>query len=551
MRFKCPLLITQALGSIEDDVDDGYREFMLSNLAKTSGDAVYDSLSPDHPPASPFRSQYLLHNKADTGSLAPEPQGETRSVDGLPTSPSYDNSWLQDGLAQGDQDDKPEKPLFFRRFTSRVGNCKPIPSSLFKKSEIIDVLPSKGAKWSTVLERMKQLWNGNVLSKARIVEIPEASGGAGRDGPVKLLASGMFGSVWLVGGKVQKFKTNCLAVVLNRDCPEPCTTIANEETLLTEFLVSDIVCRHEPEICPVVSSISGTAEVDKDVFTGLELTMEKEVSDYCIRGKSTYRRIEEQVVGPGVATIFNGVSSPVERAILAVQVLIKTIDLLQKLHARGFIHGDIHFQNIALKDPQGQVVSGKVPALTLIDFEMAKFYPIEEGTDECAGQDEYAGLSWTVLSKFQIEGYRTSRRDDVYRAFEVFLYLITDGEYWDLMGLEGMYAEDVKVNFAVDIFEPSEDYWSNWTPKLLPRILYKGMKPLKGDLSANVYFEVVDRWRFIHRYVAKGIKIDEEPNYALIMFTMSTSLEILDEHRKSDSPSVGGAGRRLAASMSA
>ena len=478
---------------------------------------------------------------------------------------SSGNSWFLEMLAQIEADKdrgtgrsaaalELEKPLFFRRSTSRVGHCKPTtsspPSSLFKKSEIIDLLPSKSAKWSTVLERMKQLWNDNVLSNADVVKIPKASGGEATDGRVERLASGMSGSVWSVDGKIQKFKTNCLAVVLNRDCPEPCTTIANEETLLTEFLVSDIVCRHEPEICPVVSSISGTAEVNKDVFTGLELTMDKEVSDYCI-GKSTYRRIEEQVVGPGVATIFKGVSSPVERAILAVQVLIKTIELLQKLHARGFIHGDIHFQNIALRDPQGQVVSGKVPALTLIDFEMAKFYPIEEGTDECAGQDEYAGLSWTVLSKFQIEGYRTSRRDDVYRAFEVFLYLITDGEYWDLLGLEGMYADKVKVNSAVDIFKPAEDALFKLKFALSEPIVYRAVEPLKGFLSPDVYFEVVGLWKLIHRYVANGIKIDEEPNYDLIMFTMFTSLEILDKHSESASPSVRGAGKENDASMSA
>ncbi len=170
------------------------------------------------------------------------------------------------------------------------------------------------------------------------------------------LASNLASSVWKEGDRVVKFEINCGAVKRNNDPRRSRTALANEQTLLMEYIVSELVCKIVSGVCPEIFSISGAAEVGAEVFTSLELTTGRKDRDYCI-GKSMYRQIEEEFVGPSVSELFKHVS-PIERAKLAGQVLIKTIDLLEKLHEHGFIHGDIHKDNIALRDPRGGVRKG-------------------------------------------------------------------------------------------------------------------------------------------------------------------------------------------------
>jgi hypothetical protein len=422
---------------------------------------------------------------------------------------------------------------------------KSLPSPLFRKSEQVTQLPPITPDWQALLKRMQSIWNTNVDLFVATIEIPEED----EKGTIEKLGAGYSASVWsLPGGTegniVQKIETNCLAILHNTKCPHGCSVFSNEQPLLTEYIVSELVCKQDTSVCPVIFSISPQAPISRDVFSKLGIRMDARHKSDCIKkvnGQNPspgIRKIEEEFVGPSVTILFGKALSPVTRAILASEILIKSIDLLEKLHARGFIHGDIHTGNIALRKPNEDSDDLVVPELTLIDFGQAKFYPLEIGTPECVGEDAYASMAQHLLSKFQLELFRTSRRDDLYRAFEVFMNLITEDGYLHLMGRFGMYAQLVKSNFdAINPFKHSNDALGDFKLEGSPPMVYNGIESLRPALSLNDFDEVSRLWNFVYRYVASEIEIDQTPNYALIRDTMFLTLDILKKY--STRPAVG------------
>jgi hypothetical protein len=51
----------------------------------------------------------------------------------------------------------------------------------------------------------------------------------------------------------------------------------------------------------------------------------------------------------------------------------------------------------------------------LIDFGVGKFFPVEKATEEQINPRVYHGLYPALLSRYQLEDFRATRRDDVYR----------------------------------------------------------------------------------------------------------------------------------------
>jgi predicted unusual protein kinase regulating ubiquinone biosynthesis (AarF/ABC1/UbiB family) len=66
----------------------------------------------------------------------------------------------------------------------------------------------------------------------------------------------------------------------------------------------------------------------------------------CSRIGSTVRFFQEELVGKSVDTLCNSKMDSINRGILAGKIFIKIIDLLEKIHDNGFVHGDIHVGNI-------------------------------------------------------------------------------------------------------------------------------------------------------------------------------------------------------------
>jgi hypothetical protein len=137
----------------------------------------------------------------------------------------------------------------------------------------------------------------------------------------------------------------------------------------------------------------------------------------CVPLKASVRGIVEDKVGDSFSTYYsNEVRRQTGRLSLLksiLQVGISTIRLLEKLHRRGFIHGDMHAGNVAVRT----VGSSDVSDMILIDFGYSVFYPSEIGSSEKA--EMRRSLNRGLLSPWHLANYRIGRRDDVYRALEM------------------------------------------------------------------------------------------------------------------------------------
>jgi len=153
------------------------------------------------------------------------------------------------------------------------------------------------------------------------------------------------------------------------------------------------------------------------------------------RGSSA-RFIVEKRVGLSlfqlIPLIFANSSSEfdyVDKTILAAKIFVKGILLLQKIHAIGIVHGDIHPGNIALADYKTDAVKkmGIVLAkdnikssFVLIDFGKARFVPEIDPSIE----EDIAGMTLQALSPWRLQRKPPSFRDDVFRMYEVLLNLL-------------------------------------------------------------------------------------------------------------------------------
>ena len=312
--------------------------------------------------------------------------------------------------------------------------------------------------------------------------------------------------------RVFKFETNCPAIRNNMDCVG-CNTIANEEPLLMEFIISEIACG---EICPKIFAVSSPEIISENTDPRLQFGVLKPQLNVplCSRIGSTVRFVEEELVGKSVDTLFNSKMDSINRAILAGKIFIKTIDLLEQLHDNGFVHGDIHVGNIVKRS----IESTSDIDLVLIDFGLGKFFPVEIGTEEKLGPHVHYGLSPALLSRYQLEDCRATRRDDVYRSFEVFLTLVTDMEYGKIFGSHGQFAISIKTN--PDHFDVVNGFDN-----------YTGIRPVKDALArAGGNTTVLDLWGRIHSYIATQISIDERPTYEWLRETMTITLNELESH---------------------
>ena len=119
---------------------------------------------------------------------------------------------------------------------------------------------------------------------------------------------------------------------------------------------------------------------------------------------------------------YNGPNADVALVRAAIAMGEKTLNLLERLHQHGIIHGDIHGGNIALKDPHFRLsmknnVDFSKLDLVLIDFGKAVFFPDQIGTPEKDEEPDHALNDW-FLSAWQLENYRKSFRDDVIRVMD-------------------------------------------------------------------------------------------------------------------------------------
>ena len=107
----------------------------------------------------------------------------------------------------------------------------------------------------------------------------------------------------------------------------------------------------------------------------------------------------------------------------------KSVEVLQKLHKKGIIHGDIHAGNIMFKSPKGSIEDYDLLAdddeeIVLVDFGYARYFVNEIGTEPV--QPMLPGMNPMLLSLWNLFHRRTGRRDDIYRVFDMLSMILSD-----------------------------------------------------------------------------------------------------------------------------
>ena len=136
--------------------------------------------------------------------------------------------------------------------------------------------------------------------------------------------------------------------------------------------------------------------------------------------------------GRSVLVIAKDIEPPRSRLTLALDVVRQVIRAVQVLHARGIIHGDIHYGNVVAMD-RDETKFG------LIDFGLAVL--VSENAGKNPRPRKHLAHVDCLLSPFALEGWRATYRDDVFNAVFMGAMLIYGDQFYTFCS--GLSGEDL------------------------------------------------------------------------------------------------------------
>jgi len=162
---------------------------------------------------------------------------------------------------------------------------------------------------------------------------------------------------------------------------------------------------------------------------------------------------------------------------VALNVVIRAIELLKKFHLRGFVHGDIHMGNFSFKP-------GNFDSLKLIDLDRSVPFVDPIGRRHVrhvhqVGRDETEHvfrLNRSMLSVFELESLadgrpvQLSRRDDWFRLAETMInFFVLDNDLFKL--IQSYVVERGGSRFAItvepeDALRAKQERWDDEIPKI-------------------------------------------------------------------------------------
>jgi len=134
-------------------------------------------------------------------------------------------------------------------------------------------------------------------------------------------------------------------------------------------------------------------------------------SQECLRLQPAIRFMVQELLGPTLHDFMKpeieATEQPSKTAVRRfLGLVIKSIELLERLHAEGVVHGDIHMSNIAFAEIERE-------RLVLLDFQMALTF--DQLVESNKVKLPHSLLALHLLSPWQLEGEQPGPRDDVFR----------------------------------------------------------------------------------------------------------------------------------------
>jgi streptomycin 6-kinase len=185
---------------------------------------------------------------------------------------------------------------------------------------------------------------------------------------------------------------------------------------------------------------------------------------------------------------------------LVVSIGRRAIRMVETIHSRGLIHGDIHWGNFVYQD-----INDIPGTLKLLDYGRSMPY-IDSATGEHLPRSALRAngtveFDWNpvLLSIHELNGEPIGRRDDTFRLAEMLLNL-----YEGTLAL----TNREKVPFRNSPDDPTEWKWADLVPASPHRVM-------KKKRFRNFKETTPDEWR--HLYVGSmRMEFDDEPDYDIL-----------------------------------
>ena len=191
----------------------------------------------------------------------------------------------------------------------------------------------------------------------------------------------------------------------------------------------------------------------------------------CVKKDAVVRYMVMDRVGPSLHSLAPRPDGTYVDVHTGLEMTVEILKLVQRLHAAGIIHGDVHGGNVC------ESASGD--ELTLVDFGSALFLDAE------SDRPIRPRLSWDdiALTPWQLEGLPFSRRDDVYKVLVTSMFAIVGTELEKVisaqfeLGLESFLRwKLLDIGFDVPHFDPLDAI--EWMSADQKRIVKNGLERL-------------------------------------------------------------------------
>ena len=200
-----------------------------------------------------------------------------------------------------------------------------------------------------------------------------------------------------------------------------CEEVLGIHPLLRDFWF--LRALNQTDIAPKVYYVSPAVRWTSPLTAKTDFTLSDTEKRACMQNSS----IRYLVMARGVASMYQVVKhlykGPI-RFLDAMFVMDSLIEKIQRMHSFGIIHGDIHPGNVMLMRKDRWEIG-------LIDFGSAMFQ------DELATMPTYMHRPMSYVhsyfSHWNVEGFRFSYRDDVFKALYVGAYLLNGDGYTEYM----------------------------------------------------------------------------------------------------------------------
>ena len=203
---------------------------------------------------------------------------------------------------------------------------------------------------------------------------------------------------------------------------------SGRDVLLEEFVLLSAL--NETRVTPEVYYLSPPWEIQVPLPPKIRSRLVTESLDTCLYLKASGRFFVMEAAGQTVEDYLTWLrrGSVRDRSYLktVMRIGIRTLDLIETLHSRGFYHGDIHGRNILFR--QRKLNEEYVPDeddLVLIDLGRARYF-VPEMSEDSRIVNGVSGNA-VLQSVWELNGMRSGRRDDIYRLVELLAVHLSDG----------------------------------------------------------------------------------------------------------------------------